>query len=270
MRLDGHAHVFLKDLPMAPERRYTPVSDALPETYFAHLKRHELDGALLVQPSFLGNDISYLLNVLDTFQRDPSGLSLYGVCMAEPDISIGEIQELKARGIIGIRLNLVKRELPDLRSQLWQSFFTRIHDVDWHLEIHIEPHRLLTVLDALPANLNTVVDHFCLAGSELALLELMEKANSLINSGCLFVKLSAPYRLPVFGNIGESGTLALALADILKRVLGAEQLIWGSDWPFTQHETLQDYETSVLQGGSWLAAKPTSFATFPRHLLGLT
>lgn len=268
MRLDGHAHVFLKDLPMAPGRRYTPATDASPETYFAYLRQHRLDGAVLVQPSFLGNDISYLLEVLDKYRCAPNGLSLFGVCMAEPTISRDQIHDLKARGIIGIRLNCVKRELPDLRSKVWRSFATRIHDADWHLELHIEPDRLLNVLDILPPDLNTVVDHFCLAGSETELSKLLARAVSLVNRESLFVKTSAPYRLPEFDDDSACRTLAPALAEVLKRELGAKQLIWGSDWPFTQHETLQDYETSVSQGKRWLAGEPYDFATFPERLLG--
>ena len=270
MRLDGHAHVFLKDLPMSPNRRYTPVSDALPETYFAHLRRHGLDGAVLVQPSFLGTDNRYLLEVLDKNRAYPNGLSLYGVCMTEPDISIDEIQELKASRIIGIRLNYVKRELPDFRSKLWQSFITKVHEADWHLELHIESNRLLSVLDCLPPELNTVVDHFCLAGSDSALAELLEKAVTFISRGSLFVKCSAPYRLPACGDGGADGTLPPKLADVLIRALGAKQLIWGSDWPFTQYEKLQNYETSVLEGKRWMANESERFARFPSRLLGRT
>ena len=227
-----------------------------------------LDGAVLVQPSFLGIDNSYLLDVLDKSRRDPNGLCLYGVCMTEPDISIDEIQEMKARRIIGVRLNCVKRELPDLRSRLWQSFCARIHEANWHLELHIEADRLLSFLDTLPPELNTVVDHFCLAGNDRELAELLERAHAFISCDSLFVKVSAPYRLPACGVDGGRGTLAPSLAKVLNDTLGAKQLIWGSDWPFTQHEKMQNYETSVLQGKHWIASESEPLPNFPIRLLG--
>jgi predicted TIM-barrel fold metal-dependent hydrolase len=268
MRLDGHAHVFLKDLPMASNRRYTPVSDALPETYFGLLSRHGLDGAVLVQPSFLGNDNSYLLDVLDKSQSDPNNLSVFGVCMTEPDVSIDEIQELKTRRIIGVRLNYVKRELPDLQSRRWQSFIARIHESNWLLELHIEADRLLSVLETLPPELNTVVDHFCLAGDENELAEILSRALTFVCCDSLFVKASAPYRLPARGDGIANGALAQALSKVLIDALGAKQVIWGSDWPFTQHERLQDFENCVLQGKQWIAGKSKLLPGFPIHLLG--
>jgi predicted TIM-barrel fold metal-dependent hydrolase len=56
---------------------------------------------------------------------------------------------------------------------------------------------------------------------------LLSRITRLAAISRLFVKLSAPYR---------TGFDLSAHAAFLTRTLGAERLVWGSDWPNTQHE----------------------------------
>jgi len=81
-RFDGHAHVFRRDLSMVENRRYTPEYHAEMEDYLIHLQANDLDGALLVQPSFLGTDNSYLLSVPVKTGND-KGLLYCGTAMLE-------------------------------------------------------------------------------------------------------------------------------------------------------------------------------------------
>src|SRR5258708_22274183 len=62
--VDTHAHVFERGLPMPDARRYAPDEDALLGTYLHHLDTHGMAHGVLVQPSFLGTDNSYLLQAL--------------------------------------------------------------------------------------------------------------------------------------------------------------------------------------------------------------
>ena len=108
----------------------------------------------------------------------------------------------------------------------------------------------------------------CLAGDENELAELLSRALTFVCCDSLFVKTSAPYRLPARGDGIANGALAQALSKVLIDALGAKQVIWGSDWPFTQHERLQDFENCVLQGKQWIAGKSKLLPGFPIHLLG--
>nr|WP_198969864.1 hypothetical protein [Xylophilus sp. ASV27] len=47
--VDTHAHVFVRGLPLAAQRRHAPGYDALPRDYLAHLDRHGLSHGVLVQ-----------------------------------------------------------------------------------------------------------------------------------------------------------------------------------------------------------------------------
>ena len=80
-RIDGHAHVFNRALPMEPIRRYTPDRDATVIEYLAHLDEHGFTHGVLVQPSFLGYDNSHLL---DALRRHPERLR--GVAVVPPDV----------------------------------------------------------------------------------------------------------------------------------------------------------------------------------------
>ncbi len=267
MRLDGHAHVFLKNLPMASNRRYTPASDALPEEYFSLLKEHGLEGSLLVQPSFLGYDNIYLLDVLESNRLNPNGLNLFGICMISERTSLNEIQDMQEKGIIGVRLNYVQREIPNLSSRGWQKFFTHIKDVNWHLELHIEKHRLEDLIKFIPKGINIVVDHFFLSNNPESLNKLLDLAETHLDFKFLFAKLSAPYRLPAYTKSLNTEQLTISLSELLNKRLGSDHLIWGSDWPFTQHEGMQRYGKSVEQGRQWAKINNQSFGAFPSQLL---
>ena len=50
--VDTHAHIFERHMPMAAERRYTPVYDAPLDQYLQMLDEHGIAKGVLVQPSF--------------------------------------------------------------------------------------------------------------------------------------------------------------------------------------------------------------------------
>ena len=267
MQLDGHAHVFHKDLPMSESRRYTPSTDALITAYLGHLKRHGFHGGILVQPSFLGFDNSHLLEILDENRCNPSGFLLFGVCMLAPTTEQKVLSDFADRGIIGLRLNCVGCDLPELTDAVWQTFFSMLSTLGWHLEVHVEHHRLITLLRAVPSTLPTIIDHFCLSPDAEALEQLLHDVASLRSLEKTYVKISAPYRLACARRTQLEPAAFLSLLAMLKRYLGMDHLIWGSDWPFTQHEDRQTYDAMVAFGRQLFTETELPFATFPAELL---
>ncbi len=252
LRIDGHAHVFLKSLAMAKERRYTPHYDALPKRYFELLQEQGLAGALLVQPSFLDTDNSYLLEVLSIAKQTLPILCLRGVAVLDPSISEEEMWTLKDAGIVGVRLNYLSRHLPDLDSRLWSTYLDRVQTVGWHVEVHLEGARLASILDRLTKSIHhIVIDHFGLP--EVASPTECSGFQSLINNRHtgVCVKVSAPYRvfphLPTEQAALECGILTHILLD----AIGSERLIWGSDWPWTKHETGHTYGMCLKWATDW-------------------
>ena len=99
-RVDAHAHVFRRDLPLAPNARHAPQRDALLDEYLGLLDRHGITHAVLTAPSFLGTDNSFLLRAL---AREPARLR--GTVIVDPDVDTGELRRLQGSGVTGVRLN---------------------------------------------------------------------------------------------------------------------------------------------------------------------
>ncbi|MDE2415771.1 MAG: amidohydrolase family protein [Comamonadaceae bacterium] len=257
--VDSHAHVFLKDMPLASARRYAPSHDATPADYLGLLDAHGVTHGVLVQPSFLGTDNGYLLGVL---RAQPQRLR--GVVMLNPTTDEAQLQALDAAGVVGVRLNLMGLQLPDLDAPQWQRFLARLAALDWHLELHRQAADLPPLIDAaLRAGCRVVVDHFGRPNplqdyADPAFAALLQRAAT----GRVWVKLSAAYRNGRGSQVAapeRTPALLQADADAARRcaqqllaAFGPERLVWGSDWPHTQHQDMTDYGRSLAALSDWV------------------
>ena len=251
--IDTHAHVFDRDCIFVEGRRYTPGYEAPVARYVEVLKQADMRYGVLVQPSFLGTDNSYLLAGL---RRYPDRLR--GVVVVAPDVAKAELEAMDAVGVRGIRYNLVGHD-PALVSQPeYRALTRRVAALGWLVEVQVSGGSLPGVLDTLTADADTiVVDHFGRPGqadpeADPGFRRLMEFGPG----GPVWVKLSAPYRL--------DGTDPAPYAAAFLDRLGAERLLWGSDWPWTQNEVATSYGECVEQIGGWLGADPEIHARFDR------
>jgi predicted TIM-barrel fold metal-dependent hydrolase len=240
--VDTHAHVFTTALKPVAGARYVPGYSALPGDWLALQDASGVTHGVLVQPSFLGTDNAYLLAALEEHPQ-----RLRGVVVADPSLAAPEVSRWDARGVRGIRLNVLHRkDMPDYSAPEWSALFSRVADHGWHVEVHASMEQMSAVLRALsacPASL--VFDHFGLPDPELgtacpnvrALLRLAEARP-------VYVKLSAPYRL--------GGGDAMQYAQFWLARLGADRLMWGSDWPWTNHERAADYPGCIANLFHWV------------------
>ena len=261
--IDTHAHVFHQGLALADTRRHTPDYDAPLAEYLALLDAHGLSHGVLVQPSFLGTDNSFMVQAL---RAAPARLR--GVAVVAPDVSDAELQALAAAGVVGIRLNLIGLELPALDTPAWQSLLARVNALGWHVEAHLQAARLPDLLPALlAAGCRVVVDHFgrpdpALGVSDAGFQYLLRQAGS----GRVWVKLSAPYRNWTAPACAASGRLA---AQQLLDAYTPERLMWGSDWPHTEHRHLASYPAATQWLDDWIddpAQRRTLLADTPLRL----
>ncbi|BEV17944.1 amidohydrolase family protein [Herbaspirillum sp. DW155] len=238
LRIDTHAHVFARDLPMTDGRRYTPAYDVTVGQYLAQLDAHGMSHGVLVQPSFLGSDNDYLLQAI---ARAPERLR--GIAMIDAGIDDQQLQALRQGGVVGIRFNLVGgAPLPDFRG-VWHDTLMRIAALGWQVEIHREAADLPRVLEPLLAlGVKIVVDHFGRVDPALGVDD--PGFRYLLSTGAtrqVWVKLSAQYR-----NGGSEGGAQFARQawPLLREHFGTDRLLWGSDWPHTQHESETGYADS--------------------------
>ncbi|RAU21039.1 amidohydrolase [Paramagnetospirillum kuznetsovii] len=222
MRIDAHAHAFDASVVLAQDRRYQPDYEAPAEAWLAQLDAHGIHCGVLVQPSFLATDNSYLLGVLARYPE-----RLRGVAVAELTATAEELADLKARGVRAMRLNLIGRSHRGLKDIGGRRFLSQCMELGLAVEVQAEGDAWLEILPSLlVSGAPIVIDHLGRPTSPRC-----PGFGAILDAAALprvWVKVSAPYRSPP--------TVAGACLALLAKRAGTERLIWGSDWPWTQHE----------------------------------
>ena len=236
--VDTHAHIFKRGLKLADVRRYAPDYDATIEDYLKVLDANGMSHGVLVQPSFLGTDNSFLLEGL----RGARGRAR-GIAVVPPSISRAELNDLKQAGVVGVRLNLVGLPIPAFDAEPWPDFLKNVADLNWQVEVHREAKDLEGIVGPLlKAGVHVVVDHFGRPDEKLGVDD--PGFRYLLTTGAqrrTWVKISAPYRN---GKEGAGEATALKAYPMLRDSLGADRLVWGSDWPHTQFEKTQTFASN--------------------------
>jgi predicted TIM-barrel fold metal-dependent hydrolase len=255
---DTHAHVFTPALPFVTPRRYTPAYSATIGQFLAHLDASGVRHGLLVQPSFLGNDNSHMLEAMA-----PHAERLRAVVMVDPAATGEALDALGAQGAIGVRLNLAGLPLPDLRAGPWPRLLGLMRERDWHLELHRDGRDLPGLIaPALEAGVRVCVDHFGRPDPAAPLEDAgFRSLQSVGKSGRVWVKLSGAYRN---GGPARGEQVAMLLAPRLVDAFGPERLLWGSDWPHTQHESLVDHAGTFAALARWVTCPETRAAILAR------
>ncbi len=234
--VDCHAHIFKRGLKLASTRRYAPDYDATLDDYLRQLDANGMSHGVLIQPSFLGTDNSYLLEGLKAAKG-----RLRGIAVVEPTSTAEELRTLGEAGISGIRLNLVGQPIPAFEAEPWPSFLRRVADLNWQIEVQRAAKDWGSILPPLlSAGVSIVIDHFGLPDATLGVEDPGFKL--LLASGQerrIWVKLSGFYRI---ASSPQGEATAVAAYPLLRDALGLDRLVWGSDWPHTQFESQAAYD----------------------------
>lgn len=244
--IDCHAHVFRRDLPMPDRRRAPSGYDATPEDYLRKLDENGMTHGVLVQPSFLGTDNSYLVAALRKYPN-----RLRGVAVVDPAISVAELDDLQQTGVVGIRLNLIGLPIPDFSSSVWTRLLAEFRARKWQVEVHQIARELPAVLDPLMrAGVHVIVDHFGRPSEHSGVEDVgFRYLLSLGPSRDVWVKMSAGYRNGA-GGVGDAA--AAKAVPLLKAAFGLDRLLWGSDWPHTLFEATANYGRQRSLLDAWL------------------
>lgn len=235
--IDTHAHVFSNALRIAQKHRYVPNYDARTDHYMSLLQSHGLTNGVLVQPSFLGTDNSFMISAL----RSHPGV-LHGVAVIDPVDDLPRLDSMDEAGCVGIRLNVVGIPGPDLNSRSWAIALSKLRTLGWLIEIQAEASRLSCMVDPLiDTGIDVVIDHFGRPDLQLGIADPgFRYLLSLADSPNIWVKISGAYRN---GANGTGEKTALEAIPLLKSSFGLRRLVWGSDWPHTQFEERVTYDT---------------------------
>lgn len=232
--IDTHAHVFRRGLKLAPGRRYAPDYDAPLALYLEQLDRNGMSNGVLVQPSFLGTDNSYLVDCLNRANG-----RLRGIAVVDLAVSVDELRMLDRAGVVGVRLNLVGQPLPDLGAAEWKTLLGNVKSMGWQVEIQRNAADLAVLApQLLDHDITVVLDHYALPDPKLGVADSgFQSVLKLGTTRNVWVKVSAPYRNGVAGE-----DFAKAAYPLLRNAYGLDRLLWGSDWPHTQFEASQSYD----------------------------
>ena len=236
--VDAHFHVFAAHQAQ-PGARYTPAYAAPLLAWLGAAQPLGVRRGVLVQTSFMGTDNTALL---DTLAQHPD--TLRGIAVVASTADLQTLAPLHAGGVRGIRLNLagVSHNIAawSAATALWETLLA----LGWHLELHTDLGQLPGVLAQLPAALPLVIDHMgkpdAVAAHDATVRALADRARQTP----VHVKLSGAYRL--------GGRDAGALARLWLAELGPDRLLWGSDWPCTNHEAQADYAALRHALDAWL------------------
>ena len=236
--IDTHFHVFDAGQAM-PGARYVPAYGVSLPMGQAASKALGVGRGVLVQPSFLGTDNRRLVQELSSHPA-----ILRGVAVVGPNVSKAEMLQLHACGVRGIRLNLAGQShdpggWPSAHP-LWETMAS----LHWHIELHTGTGALPEVLAWLPAGLTVVLDHMGKPNQVAAHDRCVQAAVRRAHRQAVYVKLSSAYRL--------EGRNAQSLARLWLSELGADRLLWGSDWPCTNHEKEANYPQLLLALHDWV------------------
>lgn len=266
IRIDSHAHVFRRDLPLVARHRHAPQHDALLPELLGLFDHHGITHGVLTAPSFLGSDNSFLLSAL---AATPGRLR--GTVIVDDSFDRAALEDMDRMGVVGIRFNMLRRgDMPDLRAPAWRRVLEDVATLDWHVEIYVEGPRLPTLLaPVLEIGAKAVVDHFGCPDPQLRLdCPGFQTLLDAVHAGRTWVKLSAPYRL--------GGADPKPYADALLNAGGAQRVIWASDWPWTQHSAgltyrktfdwLTEWVPDQVARGCILGTTPWAFFGFGRSL----
>lgn len=235
--IDTHAHIFRRGLPLAPGARYTSDYDANVEDYLKQLDANGMSHGVLVQISFLGTDNSFILDGIKAAKG-----RLRGIAVVDPTLAYYDMKELDNAGIVGVRLNLVGRPIPDFTADPWPEHLKRVAALGWQVEVHREAKDIPQIVGPLLASgVKVVVDHFGRYDGALGVDD--PGFRWLVGQGRgsdrrLWVKVSAAYRN---GKDGQGEAAAPQAYRMLRDSIGVDRLLWGSDWPHTAFEKTASY-----------------------------
>ncbi|MBI3197380.1 MAG: amidohydrolase family protein [Rhodospirillales bacterium] len=261
--IDAHCHVFVRGLAPAANARYAPNYDASWQTLLDLAQGNGVGRAVLLQPSFLGFDNTYLFEAL---RAEPGRFR--GVPWVSPSIAITphDWEGLTEIGVRGLRFPIFGLPTPQ-----WSAYRDMLGEAlkrDWPIHLYVESKRLPEILPLLlDGGHKVVVPHYGMLDRTLGPLRdpgfkvLLDSAAS----GRVWVVMSGAYRV--------GAERARAATPMLLDAFGPSRLMWASDWPHT--DTGLDRVTTYAKTLKWFeewvpdeAVRRTMLIDTPSKLYG--
>lgn len=224
--VDAHCHVFgpAGEFPFAPERKYTPC-DAGKAKLFELQDFLGFERNVIVQATCHGKDNRALVDALIS-----AGDKARGIATVGPDITEGELADMHAAGVRGVRFNFVKRLVDDTPKEVFLGIADKIKPFGWHIVVYFEAQDLAELepfLKQLPTTI--VVDHMGRPDVTKGVdhPDFQRFLNLMAENDNIWSKVTCPERLTMSGPPYDDVVAhAKAVVDAFP-----DRVIWGTDWP---------------------------------------
>lgn len=256
---DSHFHIFgpVTRYPYSSDRTYTP-PDCLLEDYLVLQRSLGLTRCVLIQPSVYGSDNTALLDALKSL-----GNAGRGIVVLSGKESTGELRDMNAVGVKGVRVNLVDVKVPsaDLPMDALLRVQERVAPLGWHLELLVHVDKYPDLDETLSSlEVPIVFGHMGYLSRGISPDHSGMKAMlALLKSGRAWAKVTGPYRIGLDGPPYE--TAAQIARWLAKHCM--ERLVWGSDWPHVMVKGPMPHDADLLNAVTdWIPGKDQQQAIF--------
>ncbi|KIT16010.1 amidohydrolase family protein [Jannaschia aquimarina] len=222
---DTHIHMLANDMPMWPGRVEDPAALGFADylaVWRAEMAANGIDRTVVVQSILYGTDNTVTLRTVEELGRNAAR----AVVLVTDQVTDAELDELVARGAVGVRLNYVHGGV--LTWDGVEAIAPRLADRGLHIQMLCMADRhlpdLASRIAALPVPV--VLDHMAWPNVSAGPTEPgFATLCRLLERHDVYVKLSAPYRLAEapFDRLDDHIRALLAA--------NAQRCLWGSDWP---------------------------------------
>jgi 2-pyrone-4,6-dicarboxylate lactonase len=225
--VDAHCHVFgpSPEFPFAPERKYTPCNAGKDQLFGL---RDHLGFArnVIVQATCHGRDNRAMIDACQASNGRARGVASVG-----PEITRGELDEMHAAGVRGVRFNFVRRLVDATPKLVFLSIAEKIAPMGWHIVVYFEAADLVDLipfLETLPTRI--VVDHMgrpdVSKGAEHP--DFKRFINLMKRNDNIWSKVTCPERLTLSGPPEYTDVVPFARSVVEQF---PDRVLWGTDWP---------------------------------------
>jgi predicted TIM-barrel fold metal-dependent hydrolase len=223
---DCHTHIFGPDatFPLSPKRLYTPGPASIDDLVAMHKALH-IERVVVVHPSPYGADNAVTVDAVRKL-----GPRARGVAVIDDNTTNAKLADMQEAGIRGVRVNIESYGEIDSAAarKLFQRAAERVAKLGWHVQTYTNLGILAPLVDVilkLPVPL--VVDHFGRPKAELGTSQPgFTEFLTLLKSGKVYVKISAPYRISQLPGYPDAAPIARAMI-----AANPDRILWGTDWP---------------------------------------
>lgn len=242
--IDPHVHVWVNDprYPWAKETTSPPKKDATPEMLLALMKANNVARTVLVQVIHYRWDNRYVADVLEKYPRE-----FKGVCRVNPQdpAAPDALSRLVEEGFRGVRISPATDASGDwINGDLMPPLWQRTQSLKVPMQVYTSISRIPEVgrlVDKYP-DLDVIIDH--MADCPVDQPRELDKLLALARYPRVFVKISHTWSL------SKQAYPWLDAQEHVKRlhaVYGPQRLMWGTDWPVHEANTVYSKTLSVVR-----------------------